>query len=183
MLWILVGIVAALLVLMLWQYNGLVYMRQLTQNAWADVDVYLKRRAELIPNLAAAVRAYASHERTVLEALSEARSQAMAVPGPTPARATAEGHIQVGVLRALALAENYPDLKASDNFLNLQQELSQTEKLIANARQYYNACVRDYNTKIEAFPSNLVAGMMKLDREEFFEPDSASERESPDIVL
>src|SRR5688572_13460592 len=119
MLWVLLGIGVALLVLLLVQYNGLVYLRQLTRNAWSDVDVYLKRRAELIPNLVTAVKAYAGHEKTVFEALAHARAEATQIKGPTPARAAAEAQVGTGVVQALILAESYPDLKASDQFLNL----------------------------------------------------------------
>lgn len=183
MIWIAVGVAAGILVLLLVQYNKLIYLRQLTRNAWSDVDVYLKRRSDLIPNLVNAVKGYASHERTVLEALTEARSRAAAAGEQAQERAIAEGLVQASVIHALALAENYPDLKASENFLNLQRELSETEKLIASARQYYNACVRDYNTATEAFPSNLVATPMGLKPAEFFEPDSAAERMNPAIQM
>ncbi len=157
-------------------FNGLVRMRQLTQNAWADVDVYLKRRSELIPNLVAAVKGYATHESTLLEALALSRTQALAA-GSLPARADAEGEVAAQLHRTLILAENYPDLKSSANFLNLQQELSTTETKIASARQYYNACVRDLNTKIEAFPSSIVAASMGLKNAEFFQVVEPTERE------
>ena len=179
MLWGVIGFAVLVLVVLLWQYNGLVYLRQLTRNAWSDVDVYLKRRAELIPNLVTSVQAYASHERTLLEALSHARSEAMSVKGPTSEKAAAESKVGSGVFQALMLVESYPDLKANSNFMQLQQELIDTEKLIASARQYYNAVVRDYNTKIEAFPSNVVAGMMALKPAEFFEVETATERNAP----
>lgn len=181
MLWALVGVLLLILILFLWQYNALVGLRNLLKNAWSDVDVYLKRRAELIPNLVAAVKAYASHERTVLEALTEARSRAVSATGPTAERAAAEASVGSKLVEALVLAENYPDLKASENFMQLQRDLVDTEKLLAGARQYYNAVVRDYNIKLEAFPSNLVAGVMTLKPAEFFEVDSASEREAPSV--
>ena len=182
MLWVLVAVAVVILILLLVQYNTLVYLRQLMGNAWSDVDVYLKRRAELIPNLVTAVKAYAGHDKTVLEALAQARADAVQLKGPTPGKAAAESQVGSGIVQALILAENYPDLKASDQFLNLQNELSDTEKLIANARQYFNAVVRDYNTKVESFPSNVVAGMMALKPAEFFETDTAEEREVPRIA-
>lgn len=156
-------------------------MRQLTRNAWSDVDVYLKRRAELIPNLVAAVKGYASHEQAVLEGLAEARSRAMQINVPSSDKAAAEGIVGERLVRALALAEAYPDLKASDNFTQLQASLVDTEKQIASARQYFNACVRDLNIKIEAFPSSLIAGAMGVRPMEFFELDTALERDAPRV--
>lgn len=161
-------------------YNGLVRMRQLTKNAWADVDVYLKRRAELIPNIVTAVKAYASHEATLFEAIATARSQALGAGSQTE-RADAEGKLGTAIHRALFLAEQYPELRASDNFLNLQRELSETESKIASARQYYNACVRDLNTKVEAFPSSLVAGVAGVKHGEYFEIEDPEQREVPSV--
>lgn len=163
-------------------YNSIVGLRQMTQNAWSDVDVYLKRRAELIPNLVAAVKAYASHEATVLEALATARGQALQVSGPTREKAVAEQEVGTRVVQALGIAEAYPELKASQNFTDLQRELTETEKLIANARRYYNACVRDLNTKIEAFPSSLAASVLGVKHENYFELDSVEEREAPTVA-
>jgi LemA protein len=153
-------------------------MRQLTRNAWSDVDVYLKRRAELVPNLVSAVKGYAQHEQATLEQTVQARNQALAAPS-LAARADAEQQVASGVTRVMLLAESYPQLKASENFLELQRSLSETEKLIASARQYYNACVRDYNTLIEAFPSSIAAGAFGFKPAEFFELESASERDVP----
>lgn len=161
-------------------YNGLVRMRQLTKNAWADVDVYLKRRAELIPNLVTAVKAFASHEATLFEAISTARSHALGA-GSVTERADAEAELGTAVHRAMFLAEQYPELRSSDNFLNLQRELSETETKIAKARQYYNACVRDLNTKVEMFPSSLLAGVAGVRHGEYFQLDSAEEREVPSV--
>lgn len=175
-----VAVVGGVLVGFVVLYNGLIRIRQLTQNAWADVDVYLKRRAELIPNLVTAVKAYASHEGTLFEALATARSHAMGA-GNVVERADAETELGSAVHRAMFLAEQYPELRSSDNFLNLQRELSETETKIARARQYYNACVRDMNTKVEAFPSSLVAGLAGVKHGEYFQLDSASEREVPKV--
>ena len=180
LLWLLIA-AAAILVILIAQYNALVGLRQLVKNAWADVDVYLKRRAELIPNLVTAVKAYAAHERTVLEAVTEARSTAQALQGPTKDRAAAENAVGTGLVHVLAIAEAYPELKASANFIDLQQQLSEAERHIASARQYYNACVRDYNTKIEAFPSNIVATMGAFKPAEFFEIETPSERVAPKV--
>lgn len=181
LMWVAIFVVGAFVALFIAQYNGIVRLRQLLKNAWADVDVYLKRRAELIPNLVAAVKAYASHEETVLSALAEARARATALPGPTLEHAAAETDVASGLVRVMMLAENYPDLKASANFLDLQRELVETERSIASARQYYNAVVRDLNTKIEAFPSNLVAGIMGVRQAPFFETESAAERIAPNV--
>lgn len=182
MLWALAGVLALTLILFLWLFNSLVGLRNLLRNSWSDVDVYLKRRAELIPNLVTAVQAYATHERTLLEALAQARTEASTLGGPTPQKAAAESEVGSRVYQALMLVEAYPDLKASNNFMQLQKELSDTEKQIASARQYYNAVVRDYNIKLEAFPSSIVAGMMALKPAEFFEVDTASEREAPSVA-
>jgi len=182
LVWGLVAVVGIVLIFFIAQYNALVKLRQYMKNAWSDVDVYLKRRAELIPNLVTAVKAYASHEQTVLSALAEARARATALPGPTLDHAAAESQVATSLVQVFAVAENYPELKASENFLDLQKELSETERLIASARQYYNACVRDFNTKIESFPSSLVAGTMGLKHAEFFETESAAERIAPSVA-
>jgi len=179
--WIVALVAIVAVFFMIAQFNGIVGLRQLMKNAWSDVDIYLKRRAELIPNLVTAVKAYADHEQTVLTALAEARARATALKGPTADHALAETEVAQGLIRVMAIAENYPDLKASGNFLDLQKELTETERLIASARQYYNACVRDFNTKIESFPSNLVAGIMGAKHAEFFETESAEERIAPGV--
>jgi LemA protein len=178
MLWLLVGIAALLVIVFFASYNSLVRLRQLTRNAWSDVDVYLKRRAELVPNLVASVKGYAQHEQQTLEQTIQARNQAVQAPSIT-ARADAETQVASGLSRVLMIAESYPDLKASENFLELQRSLSETEKLIASARQYYNACVRDYNTLTEAFPSSVAASMFAFKQAEFFELETPGEREAP----
>ncbi|BBO23923.1 MAG: LemA family protein [Fimbriimonadaceae bacterium] len=172
----------ALLVALIVSYNGLVRLRQLVKSAWADVDVYLKRRAELVPNVVETVRAYAQHEKTVLEAVAEARARATALVGPTAQHAQAETQLGESLVRVVALAEAYPELKANKNFASLQTELAESERLIASARQYFNACVRDYNTKIESFPSNLVASLGNFESAEFFEVDLPSQRDAPDVT-
>ncbi len=178
MLWVLLIVVALAVVWFIVLYNGIVQMRQFTRNAWADVDVYLKRRAELIPNLVAAVKGYTTHESSLLENLAASRAQALSAGGPTPVRVDAEGQVGANLGRVLLLSEKYPDLKASENFLNLQHELSDTETKIASARQYYNACVRDLNTKIESFPSSIAASVAGVKPEVFFEAEGA-DREVP----
>lgn len=172
----------ALLVALIVSYNGLVRLRQLVKSAWADVDVYLKRRAELVPNVVETVRAYAQHEKTVLEAVAEARARATALVGPTAQHAQAETQLGESLVRVVALAEAYPELKANKNFASLQTVLAESERLIASARQYFNACVRDYNTKIESFPSNLVASLGNFESAEFFEVDLPSQRDAPDVT-
>jgi len=180
-LWLFVGIAALVFLVFFGGYNKLVRMRQLTRNAWSDVDVYLKRRAELIPNLVASVKGYAEHEQTTLEQTVAARNQALGATSVS-GRSDAEAQVSTGLSRVLMVAENYPQLKASENFLDLQRSLSETEKLIASARQYYNACVRDYNTLIESFPSNIAAGTFGFRTADFFQLDSAGERDVPKIA-
>jgi LemA protein len=154
-------------------YNGLVSLRNKIENAWAQIDVQLKRRYDLIPNLVETVKGYAAHERETLEAVVQARNLAMAASGPHE-QAEAENLI-TGALKSLfALSEAYPDLKANQGFLNLQEELSGTEGRIAYARQYYNDTVFRYNTKIQSFPANLIAGRLSFDEREYFEVDEVS---------
>lgn len=162
-------------------YNKLVSLRNLGKNAWADVDVYLKRRAQLIPNLVAAVKGYSAYEASTLEKVVAARTNA--VSAPIPQRADAEGNLSQGITKIFALAEAYPDLKANESFLDLQKQLAEAEKSIADARQYYNAVVRDFNTAREAFPSNIVAGMMALKPMDFFEVETAAERQAPTAAM
>ena len=180
-LWFVIALVGVVLAFAIVGYNKLVRMRQLTRNSWSDVDVYLKRRAELIPNLVASVQAYATHEQGTLVATTEARTALAQARSSIAARADAERQLGERIGQVLMLAERYPELKAQDNFLELQRSLSETEKLIAHARQYYNACVRDYNTLIEAFPSNVMAGVGGFKHAEFFQVDDAWEREAPKI--
>jgi LemA protein len=179
-LWLILGLLVVAVAFFA-AYNRLVKMRQLTRNAWSDVDVYLKRRADLIPNLVTSVKGYAQHEQTTLEDTIRARDTALQAAS-IGARADAEQKVAGGVSRVLLLAENYPQLKASDNFLELQRALSDTEKMIASARQYYNACVRDYNILIEAFPTSIAAGMFGFKPAQFFEVDDLSEREAPRLA-
>jgi LemA protein len=162
-------------------YNGLVRLNVQAGNAWADIDVQLKRRYDLIPNVVETVKGYASHERQTLEAVVNARNRAVAAQNAGPAeRGQAEGAL-VGALRGLfALAEAYPQLRAAENFGQLQGTLAQIEEAVQNARRYYNAVVRDLNTRIQQFPSNLVAGMFGFKTREFFEiPDT--ERAVPQV--
>jgi LemA protein len=162
-------------------YNGLVRLNVQAGNAWADIDVQLKRRYDLIPNVVETVKGYASHERQTLEAVVNARNRAVSVQGAGPAeRGQAEGAL-AGALRGLfALAESYPQLRAAENFAQLQSTLAQIEDAVQSARRYYNAVVRDLNTRIQQFPSNVVAGMFGFKTREFFEvPDT--ERAVPQV--
>ena len=166
--------VAVIAVAVISIYNGLVRLNVQTNNAWSDIDVQLKRRYDLIPNVVETVKGYASHERQTLEAVINARNRAVSAQGAGPAeRGQAEGML-TGALRGLfALAEAYPQLRAAENFAQLQGTLSQIEDAIQNARRYYNAVVRDLNTKVQQFPSNIVAGMFGFKDREFFEvPDT-----------
>lgn len=174
-------IAAILLGVVIWMFNGLISLRNLTRNAWADVDVYLKRRAELIPNLVAAVKAFAGHEQALLTALADARTRALSANNSLSERVGAEAEVGTDLNRVLLLTESYPELRSGENFAQLQRELSETERHIASARQYYNACVRDLNTKIESFPSAILAGAMGMRPQPFFEVDALSEREAPRV--
>lgn len=179
--WIIIGAVVVLVIL--WAvgvYNGLIKLRNLVQEAWRQIDVELKRRHDLIGNLVETVKGYAAHERGTLEDVMKARSAAMA-GGQSPAQqAQSEGMLSQALGRLIAVAEAYPDLKANQNFLALQQELTATEDRIASARRYYNANVRELNTKVETVPSNIVAGMFNIGRAEYFEVEGL-EREAPKV--
>jgi LemA protein len=168
--WIVIG--AVILLLVLWAvgvYNGLIRLRNLVQEAWRQIDVELKRRHDLIGNLVETVKGYAAHERGTLEDVMKARSAAMA-GGQSPAQqAQSEGLLSAALGRLIAVAEAYPDLKANQNFLALQQELTSTEDRIASARRYYNANVRELNTRVETVPSNIVANLFHIVRAEYFE--------------
>ncbi len=162
-------------------YNGLVRLNVQTDNAWSDIDVQLKRRHDLIPNVVETVKGYASHERQTLEAVINARNRAVSVQGAGPAeRGQAEGALTSALRGLFALAEAYPQLRAAENFAQLQGTLAQIEEAVQNARRYYNAVVRDLNTRVQQFPSNIVAGMFGFKNREFFEiPDA--ERETPKV--
>jgi LemA protein len=154
-------------------YNGLVSLRNRIENAWAQIDVQLKRRYDLIPNLVETVKGYAAHERETLDAVIEARNAGMNASGPHD-QAEAENQI-TGALKSLfALSEAYPDLKANQNFAQLQEELTGTEGRIAYARQFYNDTVYRYNTKIQSFPSNILANAFRFSEREYFEADDES---------
>lgn len=170
---IIVGIVAVIGIMLWTIYNGLVSARLRVKEAWSGIDVQLKRRSSLIPNLVETVKGYAAHERETFEAVTRAR--AMLDNARTPGQAAQADNILTGALRSLfAVAEAYPDLKANENFMHLQRELTDTEDKIAYSRQYYNANVRNYNEKTQVFPSVLVARMFGFLQEEFYEAEAAA---------
>jgi LemA protein len=172
-LWVLLAVVVLVALYLVVLYNGLVRLRNRIEGAWAQVDVQLRRRYDLIPNLVETVKAYASHERETLEAVIRARNAAVEAHGVAE-QAQAE-NLVTGALRQLfALSESYPELKANEVFLNLQEELSATEGRIAYARQYYNDSVERYNTRIQSFPAVLVAGPLQFREREYFEADEGS---------
>ena len=178
---IVLAVLAVLVLIVVAMYNGLVRLNVQASNAWSDIDVQLKRRTDLIPNVVESVKGYASHERQTLEAVINARNRAVSAQGAGPAeRGQAEGAL-TGALRGLfALAESYPQLRATENFAQLQNTLSQIEDAVQNARRYYNAVVRDLNTRIQQVPSNIVASLFGFKNREFFEiPDT--EKQVPQV--
>lgn len=171
--WIVLGLVVLLGLYLVVLYNGLVGLRNRIEGAWAQIDVQLKRRYDLIPNLVETVKGYATHERETLDSVTRARAAAESASGP--AEQAAAENVLTGALRSLiAVSEAYPDLRASENFGQLQEELSATEGRIAYARQYYNDAVQRYNTKIQRFPAVFLAGMLRFAEREYFEADDGS---------
>jgi LemA protein len=180
--WVILGIVVILVLWFVGIFNGLVRRRNQTTNAWAQIDVQLKRRYDLIPNLMETVRGYMKHERETLDSVTKARNLAQQAPsGDVGARSKAEGELSSALSRLLVVVENYPDLKANQNFLALQEELSSTENKISFSRQFYNDSVLRLNNQIQMFPSNMVAGMTGFHAGEFFELAVAAEREAPKV--
>jgi len=180
MAWILLAIIIIAVIVVIGMYNGLVKLRVQCDNAWADIDVQLKRRYDLIPNLVQTVQGYAAHEKGTLEGVVAARNAAMSAQGPA-AKAGAENMLTSALRQVFALAEAYPQLRAVESFTQLQTTLSQLEDSIQNARRYYNAVVRDLNTKIAEFPSNIIANMFGFKTREFFEVGTPTEREVPKV--
>jgi len=180
MLLVILAIPILLLVIVIAMYNGLVRLRVQCDNAWSDIDVQLKRRYDLVPNLVETVKGYAGHEKGTLEAVVQARNSAMSAQGPA-AKADAENMLTGALRQIFALAEAYPQLRAVESFTQLQNTLTQLEDTIQNARRYYNAVVRDLNTKIQVFPSNVIAGMFNFKPREFFEVSAPAEREAPKV--
>jgi LemA protein len=180
--WVIVAIVVVLIIMFIGVYNSLVKLRNQVKNAWAQIDVQLKRRYDLIPNLMETVKGYMKHERETLEAVTNARNLAQqAASSGVGARSKAEGELSSALSKLLAVVENYPDLKANQNFMALQEELTSTENKISFSRQFYNDSVLNFNNKTQMFPSNIVAGMTGFKAEEFFEVTVAAEREAPKV--
>lgn len=171
-MWIILGIIAIVVIWAIAVYNGLIRLKNRVDEAWSDIDVQLKRRYDLIPNLVNTVKGYAAHEREVFEKVTEARTRAMGAQSAA-AKAEAENALSQTLKSLFAVAENYPDLKANQNFLELQRELTDTEDKIQAARRFYNGNVRDFNTKIQVFPNNIFAGMLGFSAREFFETAEA----------
>ncbi|MGK9050496.1 LemA family protein [Xaviernesmea oryzae] len=181
-MYILIGIVVLVALYAVVIYNGLVKSRQMAEEAWSGIDVQLKRRADLIPNLIETVKGYAAHEKSTLEEVIELRNRAQAVPaGDVAGRAEAEGLLGQALGKLFALAEAYPDLKASQNFSELQASLETIESEIQMARRYYNGAARDLNVKVESFPSNLVAGQFGFAKRDYFEITDEADRAVPAV--
>lgn len=177
---VLIVILVVVVLIVLWLigiYNSLIRLRNRVKEAWSDIDVQLKRRYDLIPNLVEAVKGYMKHEEGVLTKVTEARASAMNAKG-IEEKGKAENMLSDTLKSLFAVAENYPDLKASQNFLQLQDEISDTENKIQASRRFYNGQVRDFNTKIEVFPNNLIAGMLKFKAWDFFAIENEEEREN-----
>lgn len=175
-LWILLGIALVLVFVLIGMYNGLVKLRQYTRNAWSQIDVQLKRRYDLIPNLVETAKGYMAHEKETLEAVIKARQTAIDA-GSVGDQAKAENMLTASLGKLFALAESYPDLKANENMMQVQEELTSTENRIGFSRQHYNDSVATYNVKVESFPSNVIANMFSFQMAEYFELEDVQERE------
>jgi LemA protein len=172
-LWIVLGVLVLVAILGVVSYNRFVSQKQLIKDAWANIDTELRRRYDLIPNLVETVRGYATHEREVFENVTKARAAATAATGTPASQAAAEGPLVAALRQLLAVAENYPELKANENFLALQSELANTEDRLQTSRRFYNANVRQYNERVQQFPSTIVARMFHFEQEEYFEIEEA----------
>lgn len=180
LLLLLVVILAAVALWFVVIYNGLIKLKVRTDEAWSDIDVQLKRRYDLIPNLISTVKGYATHERELFEKVTQARANAMNAQSPEQ-KAGAENMLSGALKSLFAVSENYPQLKANENFLELQRELSDTENKIQSSRRFYNGNVRDLNTKIQIFPDSIVAGILNIQKREFFEIEEPKEKEAPKV--
>ncbi len=180
--YIIIGVIVVLILIVIGMYNGLVRLRNQVKNAWSQIDVQLKRRHDLIPNLVETTKGYMRHERDTLEAVTNARNLALKATGSGPAaQAKAEGELSGALARLLVVVERYPDLKANQNFLALHEELTSTENKIGFSRQFYNDSVLSYNNQTQSFPSNIMAGMFGFKQAEYFEVAVAEEREAPRV--
>ena len=179
---VLLALLVGVLIWVVGIYNGLVRLRNQVKNAWSQIDVQLKRRHDLIPNLVETVKGYAGHEKSTLEGVTQARARAVSANG-VGEQAQAEQELSGALGRLMLVVEQYPDLKANQNFLGLQEELTSTENRIGFSRQHYNDSVMVYNTKIQSFPPNIIAGMFNFGEEEFFELEDAAAREAPKVAF
>ena len=180
--WIIIAVAAVLILLTIATYNSLIQKRVRCREAWSQIDVQLKRRYDLIPNLVETVKGYAAHEKETFQAVVEARNAAIAVPGgDVKGQAQAENMLTGALRQLFALSENYPDLKANQNFLQLQEELTSTENRIAFARQHYNDTAAIYNTARQKFPNNIIAGMFHFEARDYFEIEEPAHREAPKV--
>ena len=177
---IIIAVIVVLALILIGIYNGMVRARNRVDEAWSGIDVQLKRRHDLIPNLVETVKGYAAHEKEVFEAVTQARAAAMGAQTPAQS-AAAEGVLSGALGRLFAVAEAYPQLRATENFQQLQAELTNTEDQIAGARRIYNGNVQDYNTRIQTFPGAVFAGLFSFTKREFFELDSEADREVPKV--
>ncbi len=182
MTWIILAALGAVAVFGIVLYNRLVKARQMTEEGWSGIDVQLKRRADLVPNLVETVKGYAAHERAALDEVTEMRARAAGVSrDDVTGRAQAEGMLSQALGRLFAVAEAYPDLKANDNFRDLHQSLDKIEDALQMARRYYNGTVRQLNTMVESFPSNLIAGQFGFHKADYFEIDNEADRSVPKV--
>ena len=183
-LWVISIVAAAVVIYAIITFNSLGRTRQMANEAWSGIDVQLKRRSDLVPNLVDAVKGYAGHERSVLEEVTKLRGAARALPdNDVASRAHAETALSLALSKLVALAENYPDLKASQNFLELQQQLSQLETELQMARRYYNGTVRNQNVLVQSFPSSLIASLFGFSQRQYFEVSNDAERATPTVNL
>ncbi len=182
-LWIVLAILFVLIIAIISMYNGLIRLKNRVDEAWSDIDVQLKRRYDLIPNLIETVKGYASHEKETLENVVQARNSAMSMQNSSDVegKLKAENALSSTLKSIFALSENYPDLKANQNFLELQRELSDTENKIQASRRFYNGNVRDFNTKLQVFPTNIIAKQLGFASRNFFEIEEASQRENVEV--
>jgi len=180
--WIFLLVVAGLIIAAVAGYNKLVGLRQRSEEAWSDIDVQLKRRTDLIPNLVETVKGYAAHERGTLDAVVRARGAAMTAQTPDT-RAQAENALTSALRQLFALAEAYPDLKANQNFAQLQASLGEIENAIQDSRRYYNAVVRDFNTTIDTVPTNVIASVFRFAKRQYFELESQQDRQAPRVAF
>lgn len=176
------AVVVLVVVVAVTTYNRLVGLRQRSEEAWSDIDVQLKRRTDLIPNLVETVKGYAAHEKSTLDEVVRARGAAMAAPTPA-SRAEAENQLTGALRQLFALSESYPDLKANQNFQSLQASLGEIEDAVQNSRRYYNAVVRDLNTAVQTFPSNVVASLGRFAPRQYFELDRPEDRQAPRVAF